>query len=121
MPVHWEATASALDALVAKAVVTDRLIEADGAKLVQTAMMLRAPHRSGRLRGGISIGAYAGYPAVGPTGPYARRISIGFHSTDRLGRRYSERGNAYASGADKDSAPLVRQLAITRWRATLGG
>ena len=117
MPVEWRDTSAALDRIVAKAVAAAKRIEADGAKLVQAAMMLRAPHRSGALRGGISVGVYKGHAAVGPTGVYARRISLGYHGRDSLGRLYKESGNPYAGGADRDSAELVHELAVKRWTA----
>lgn len=121
MPVEWKATARALDEMIFRAEEAGRRIETEGAELVAHAMAARAPlGPTGQLQAGMSAGVYRGHAGAGPTGPYARRVSLGYHGVDSLGRGpYHQHGNPYAAKAAGDAAGAVYELARRRWEEAL--
>jgi hypothetical protein len=62
-----------------------------------------------------SIGPGAG----GHASAYARRIELGFHGTDKLGRTYHQSGRAYLWRANRDIEHLFEGLIENVWRAKL--
>ncbi len=74
------------------------------AHATQAALMKEAPVVSGTLRrsmqvvGPTKVGS--SYEAqIGPTVIYARRVALGFHGSDSLGRTFDQAGNPYHARA----------------------
>lgn len=76
----------------------------EGARILQAEARQAAPYRSGGLSGSIVIEQIGATARIGPTAPYARRIELGMHSKDRLGRSYHERGHPYMSPAARKAS-----------------
>lgn len=119
--------ASAMAALVARVEAASKEIATKGAMLVEAAAKKRAPVRSGTLRrsvitkdlGSGGVGIYS--TEVGPTVIYARRVALGFHGPDSLGRVYHQAGNDYWGPAVSETATGFHDLAAATWAAAIGG
>ena len=65
------------------------------------------------------VGPASYLQAVAPTKAYGRRIELGYHGTDSLGRTYDQRAFPYLGPAFKKNQPLFPALFIRAWnRAT---
>ncbi len=75
----------------------------EGAAVIERNIRDRAPRRSGALAdsvtsvgpSGSSISMRGMSVEIGPTTPYGRRIELGFHGADSLGRVYDQEGRPY--------------------------
>jgi Bacteriophage HK97-gp10, putative tail-component len=124
----WEGVSAfkdAIDRIVAKAGDTAEQIVTEGGHLVEAAAKARAPVVTGTLRRSITvaeitpIGAGGWMSTTGPTTAYGRRIELGFHGVDRIGRHYNQGGHPYLSPALLEVGSQLQDLADSRWAAAL--
>lgn len=117
---------AALAAMVARVRVGAVKAAQDAAHLVEGAAKGRAPVETGTLRRSIRSWisredvTETGY-SVGPTVVYARRIELGFHGPDSLGRVYHQGPHPYLKPAVQDSLPGIARIIQTRMAAALRG
>ena len=82
---------------------------------------------TGTLRRGIThdpvtpYGVAGWQTKVGPTVIYSRRIELGFHGADSLGRVYNQPGYPYFLPAVKDSQPRLAAIFARHVAAALTG
>lgn len=62
--------------------------------------------------GGLSVN-------IGPTSPYGRRLELGYHDTDSLGRHYEVDGFPYVEPAEEQSLPELAAVMAETYRAAL--
>lgn len=62
----------------------------------------------------------AGY-SVAPTVVYARRIELGFHGADSLGRVYDQQGNPYLKPAVRESRAKIVAVIQREIRRSIRG
>lgn len=117
---------AALAAMVARVRVGAVKAAQDAAHLVEGAAKRRAPVLTGTLMRSITswvsredVGE-AGY-SVAPTVVYARRIELGFHGPDSLGRVYNQAPRPYLKPAVHDSLPGITKVIQTRMIAAIRG
>lgn len=130
----WEGVkefAAALDRLVAAAGVASREVVTKGGKVVEEATkahMQGRPgpqRRSGALMASVAVrnvrseGPGAWSSETAPATPYARRIELGFHGADRLGRIYSNDPLPYLQPGLDDSTAALAALHRAAFRAAL--
>lgn len=117
---------AALAAMVARVQAGALKAAADAGHLVEAATKARAPVRSGTLRRSVrswvsreDLGE-AAY-SVAPTTVYARRIELGFHGPDSLGRVYHQGPHPYLKPAVHASLPGIARVIQTRMIAAIRG
>ena len=117
---------AALAAMVVRVQVAAVQAAADAAHLVEAATKQRAPVRTGTLRrsvlsrvlaAGDGVTAYS----VGPTTVYGRRIELGFHGPDSLGRVYHQGPHAYLKPGLYESLSGISRVIQTRMLAAIRG
>ena len=96
----------------------------DASHLVESAAKSRAPVETGTLRRSIrswlsredmTETAYS----VAPATVYARRIELGFHGPDSLGRVYNQGPHPYLKPAVHESLPGIARVIQTRMIAAI--
>lgn len=135
----WEGVADfevALARIVAAADVAARETVEEGGKLIVQATRAHmggrpGPEtRSGRLFESVatgqaeqvSPGVWRSRTAPGETGagtPYERRIELGFHGADALGRLYDQPPYPYLRPGLEDATPLIAALSVRAFRAAI--
>src|SRR5258708_5251694 len=58
---------------------------------------------------------------VGPTVIYGRRIELGFHGADSLGRAYNHHGYSYFGPAYARVTPMIPAIYAKHWARALSG
>jgi HK97 gp10 family phage protein len=82
-----------------------RAAVAEGAHFIEARAKQNAPVKTGTLRrsirvfGPTSIGFGSYMALIGPTVIYGRRVELGFHGADSLGRHYDQEGRPYLGDA----------------------
>lgn len=115
---------AALDAMLVRVQAEARRLAVDAGHLVEAAAKRRAPVKTGTLRRSITTWGAGGlqvYAQVAPTVVYARRVELGFHGADSLGRVYNQQGKPYLKPGQHDALPGILALARTRFRAAVRG
>lgn len=56
---------------------------------------------------------------TGPTVVYGRRIELGFHGTDSIGRHYNQSGRPFMRPGIKDAESGIAELAQRHWAEAL--
>jgi hypothetical protein len=93
---EWD---EAVDVLIERAAEASREAVSTGAELIANHGKQEAPVKEGTLRRGIvrtkleQFTPDSWLAEVGPTAVYGRRVDLGFHGTDALGRHYDQAGN----------------------------
>jgi hypothetical protein len=109
----WNA---AVDGLIERGNLAAREVVTKGAEVVANHGKQEAPVKEGTLRRGIvrtkleEFGPAAWLAEVGPTAVYGRRVDLGFHGTDALGRNYDQAGNPYWERAQGGSEAELADL-----------
>lgn len=102
---------AALGGVMARVDVAQRQFVADTAHKVQAATVVNEPVVSGTLRRSVTVdgpnalGAHGWEALVGPTVIYGRRVELGFHGADSLGRVYDQAGHPALEPAVRDIVP----------------
>lgn len=120
------AFAAAVDRIMAKAQAASAAALAEAAKAVRDQARTDASGRpgpnivSGSLRNSIVVdGPRAdglGWVAfVGPTAPYGRRVELGFHGADSLGRVYDQTGFPYMEPAFHEVERVALPALYRKW------
>lgn len=115
------AMSRALLAKQARALKASYQIAKVGGERIKGQAMRSAPKKSGALRGDIQVFEIVPYglgarSKTGPTTlPYARRIELGFHGRDSIGRTYKYGGHPYLSPALQRVAPKIVAIAQKEW------
>ncbi len=133
--VIWSGIREFADAMVkvaASADVAGEQIVTKGARIVTTAAKEHASGRpgpevrSGRLRASIglvevtNLGAGRWQSETAPQDvPYERRIELGFHGADSLGRVYNQPAYPYMAPALEEVLPALGALYDAEWAAAL--
>jgi len=106
----------AVDALIARAEKGAATFVAKGGLLIEAAAKSRAPVKTGTLRRSINVGSIS-QEGLGrwksqtyPTTVYSRRIELGFHADDSLGRHYDQAGRPYLSPGLEDAMGALHAL-----------
>lgn len=106
----------AIDEIVAKGDAALATFVAQGGALIEAAAKERAPVKTGTLRRSIGVWSITG-DALGmwssrtyPTTVYSRRIELGFHGNDSLGRHYSQSGQPYLTPGLDDAKSRLSPL-----------
>lgn len=92
---------AAMDKIIAGAEEATRGAVAEAAHLIEAKAKENAPVVTGTLRrsivvtGPVPTGHGSFSATVGPTVIYGRRIELGFHGTDSIGRHYDQSGHPY--------------------------
>ena len=125
---EWQ---KALDALITQADVAGEQIVTKGAHLVEAAAKQKASGRpgpnvvTGTLRRSIGLvdvtrlGPGRWQSQTAPTVVYARRIELGFHSADSLGRVYDQPPFPYLGPGLDDAITALGALYREMWAAAL--
>jgi hypothetical protein len=125
--------AAALDATIARASVETRAAVAEVASEVEKLAKEFASGRpgpnvvTGTLRRGIKHdpitpwGVRGWQTELGPTAVYSRRIELGFHGTDALGRHYNQGPFPYFTPAWNTIVPFAAEIYALHWRKALMG
>lgn len=125
--------AAALDATIVRASVEARAAVAEVAAEVEKLAKQNASGRpgpnvvSGTLRRGIKHGPITPYGVrgwqtqLGPTAIYSRRIELGFHGADSLGRVYNQGPFPYFTPAWNEVVPRATEIYALHWRKALTG
>jgi hypothetical protein len=128
--VHFEGVddfEKAVDALIAHSNVAVASFVIQGGHMIEAEAKARAPVQTGTLR--RSIGVWEGPTARGlgtwssktyPTTVYSRRVELGFHGTDSLGRHYDQAGQPYLGPGLDAVRDRLGTLHETMMRAALG-
>lgn len=80
--------------------------------ILEAAIKDRAPVKTGTLRRSVGVDEVAGGAGVfrsttGPRTKYGRRLELGFHGADSLGRIYDQSGKPYVAPAiDASVSPI---------------
>lgn len=125
MPVDDAAFQAAMDAMLARVQAAAAGIANDAALVVEAAAKQRTPVQGGTLRRsyetepGGSLGDV--YARVGPTMVYARRVELGFHGADSLGRVYDQQPRPYLKPAIEQVRDPVMAMARRRVAAAIRG
>jgi hypothetical protein len=134
MPMTWRGRSefdAALKALEASMLAATRLGLADAAAAVVRHAQEHASGRpgpdvvSGTLRRGIqmgpieALGAMGWQVEVGPTVVYSRRIELGFHGVDSLGRSYDQPGYPFFEPGYREVEPELERTFTSRWAVAL--
>lgn len=120
---EWQA---AVDGLIERAGAAAREVVSKGAEVVANHGKAEAPVKQGTLRRSIvrtkleSFGPDSWLAEVGPTTVYGRRVDLGFHGTDKLGRHYDQAGNPYWERAVAGSEGELEDLYIETFTKALG-
>lgn len=99
----------------------------DFARTVRSTLASNAPSVSGTLAGSnvIRVKSKTGHiysVQIGPTTPYARRIELGLHRADSMGRIYHQHGVGYVKRTEAELLPEKYQEALANaWLTVLGG
>jgi hypothetical protein len=94
----------AMDEMIVKAQEVGEAFVTQGGLLVEAKIKERSPVKSGTNRRSVgvhgvsSLGAGTWSSMVGPTTVYGRRLDLGFHGDDSLGRHYEQAGTHYVEG-----------------------
>lgn len=127
MPADDRAFQAGVDGLIVRLRAATERLATDGALIAQGHAMDRAPVRSGTLRRSLhteparSDGAGGFHAYMGPTVIYARRIELGFHGRDSIGRVYDQYGEPYVRPAFERARPEIMALARLRAASALRG
>ncbi len=138
MPAYFEWTgipefAAALERVVTAASVEARAAVAEAAGEVEKQAKLNASGRpgpnviTGTLRRSIKHdpitpwGVRGWQTQVGPTAVYGRRVELGFHGTDSLGRHFNQPGYPYFTPSWNMVAPRMTAIYAAHWRKALTG
>jgi len=121
---------SDIDALIAKVNEATRMGVVAGAALIEAEAKKRAPVKRGSLRRSINTisvtGGDGSYEArIAPTIIYGRRIELGYHGVDSLGRNYGPPnkgygGHPYLRPAVDASGSEIVDIMQTWWASALG-
>lgn len=116
----------AIDDLVARVKAAGEIAVARGAAAIEAAAKVNASGRPGpnvvtgtlrrsiHTKGPTSTGT--GYMAqVGPSVIYGRRIELGFHGTDSLGRNYNQQSYPYLRPALETVGPRLEAIMAQAW------
>ena len=124
---------ASIDALIAAAQEAARTAVMTGAHLIeaQAKQSMNGPGpqvRTGTLRRSINVidtttlGAGSYQARIAPTVIYGRRMELGYHGTDSLGRSYANPGQKaypYLSTGLNRSLPLLQGVFATAWQAAM--
>ena len=122
---------AALERTVARASLEARAAVAEIAGLIEKRAKQNASGRpgpnviTGTLRRGIihepitPWGLRGWKTRVGPTAIYSRRIELGFHGADRLGRHYNQPGYPYFVPAFRQTLREAGTIYYRHWSAAL--
>ena len=124
---------ASIDALIAAAQEAARTAVMTGAHLIeaQAKQSMNGPGpqvRTGTLRRSINVidtttlGAGSYQARIAPTVIYGRRMELGFHGTDSLGRNYSnpgQRAYPYLSTGLNRSIPQLQGVFAAAWQAAM--
>lgn len=119
---EFEAAVTKLQSNMAAAT---RAAVAEAGHTIQAAAQGQAPVVTGTLRRSIrtrpltSFGMLGWETDVGPTVVYGRRVELGFHGNDALGRAYSQDGQPYLAPAFADVAPELALIFQAHWRRAM--
>ena len=122
-----------INALISAAQEATRTAVMTGAHLIeaQAKQSMNGPGpqvRTGTLRRSInvidttSLGAGSYQARIAPTVIYGRRMELGYHGTDSLGRSYAnpgQRAYPYMSPGLNRSIPLLQGVFSTAWQAAM--
>ena len=117
--------AAAIDALKARVDVASRTAVESGAHLIEAMAKPETPVKSGRLRRSIgvldvtSLGAGIYQARVAPQTVYGRRIELGFHGQDSLGRTYNQSGNPYFQRGTNRALASMPSVFEAAWAAAM--
>jgi len=116
---------AAIDELIERAGAGAQQFVAKGGLLIEAEAESRAPVQTGTLRRSIHVGSVS---EVGlgrwqsetyPSTIYSRRIELGFHGNDSLGRHYDQAGQPYLSPGLSDAMPGLRALHVATMAAAM--
>lgn len=98
----------------------------EAAHLVQKAAMAEAPVLTGTLRRSIHtegpLASVGGAMAqVGPSVIYARRIELGFHGADSLGRHFDQSGDPYLQRGYESTIDQIAEVYARAWAKAVAG
>lgn len=115
---------SAIDAIAERAQAATRAAVAEAAHVIERAAKQRAPVDTGTLRRSIRVvgpkaAGRAWIAKVGPTAVYGRRVELGFHGTDSLGRSYNQEGRPYLGPAFAATRAEVTRVFRRRWASAM--
>ena len=119
MPANGDELIAALGELRAKLHAALPGASAQAALVIQAAGMRKTPVKTGALRRSWHIEPFGEGTRVAPTMIYARRIELGFHGPDKLGRVYHQAGKPYVKPAFDESRIAARNVAIRTISAAL--
>lgn len=116
-----DALVAALQDMVARADAASAAIVATAAHLIEAGAKARAPVQTGTLRRSIyvdgphTIGLGVAAATVAPTVIYARRLELGFHGPDSLGRVYDQPAAPYFQPAVDVVVARAAEIAAEGW------
>lgn len=114
-----------IDEIIVKADLAARKAVTDGGHLIERRSKQRSPVKTGTLRRSIHVDSVSRLSPgrwesrTGPSVIYARRIELGFHGADSLGRHYNQSGHPYMGPAFNESIDAVREIYRTAFREAL--
>jgi hypothetical protein len=120
---EWQ---TAVDEMIARTTVAAREVVTLGGHIIEAAAKERAPVVTGTLRRSIAVTKVQQLSIdqwlseTGPTTAYGRRIELGFHGADSLGRVYNQAGQPYFGPAVEDSMPAVETLYYETFAKAIG-
>jgi HK97 gp10 family phage protein len=126
--IEWlglDAFKAALDRTIASASAEARAAVSEAASSLEADAKRRAPVQTGTLRRGIRTapitpwGVGGWQTTVGPTVVYSRRVELGLHGTDSLGRTYDELGHPYFEPAFAELRPKLAGIFAKHWRKAI--
>lgn len=111
---------AALARIVGQTKIATASAGAEAARSVADDLAARAPVRSGNLVG--SIGVFGPFSekgdvvyAAGVAAVYGRRVALGFHGTDSLGRTYDQQGQDFVGPAVSKAPARMSEVYGRRW------
>lgn len=128
MDLVWEGVKEferAVTRMTAAANSGTRLAVAEAAHRVEAAAKEHAPVDTGMLRRSIRVegprplGPLTWAAEVGPTVVYGRRIELGFHDADSLGRHYDQEGQPYLEPGLDEVVPMLETIYAENWAKAL--
>lgn len=127
--VVWHDIGKAIDTLTEyerRASIGTRNGIAACARLVEASAKRETPVDTGTLRrsehveGPEQVGMATWMAQIGPSELYGRRVELGFHGTDSLGRHFDQDGNPYMERGFYQVAGQFTGVMTASWAASMG-
>jgi hypothetical protein len=125
----WHDMGKAQEALSAKAAAASKGSRTGvmlAARAIEASVKRETPVLTGTLRRSIHVegpepfGVGGWMAQVGPSEVYGRRVELGFHGTDSLGRKYDQDGNPYMERGFARVAPQLPEVFAGAWAEAMG-